>query len=1385
MKSSLSERMLKSYRRGRALKRRNQRRGYSVETLEPRHLLATIGTGFTAGSGPGFVPPDTMGAVGPDAIVELINGRFAVYDKTGAQQTASTLDQFWIAAGVTPTGSFSFDPRVLYDTASGRWFAVSVDNPGAANNFLVAVSNSSDPTAGWTGFQIDSDADNSHWADFPMLGMNQDVLTISANMFDLGNGSANASFLVVPKSGLLATPPTVANSTLIEDVTLTGFSSQPVVDLDDGGLPLNILSSFNKPAGTLKASSIVGTPAAPTVNTAGGTIAVTPRPAPPDIDQPGPKTNIDAGDNRFGGNVIQQQIVGRANPSLWGVQGVEINGRAAIEWYEIDALTYGVVQSGTIEDPSLAFNYPSIAVNDFGDVAIGFSGGDPSTFMSTYVVTGQTSGGVTTFDPIIQTHAGVADYENLDGIGRNRWGDYSATVIDPTDQLTMWTFQEFASGVDQWSVRVTEIIFAPPSEIHGLVWQDENTNGVRDTGERGIPNWTVYLDINDSGGLDPNEPSAVTDAAGLYILETGVGPGTYTVAQILPPLWEHTLPASGKQAVTISQRSQIIQNVNFGNRPVRGSVSGIKWNDLDSDGIHDPDEPGMQGVYIYADINRNGSIALGEPAAITDANGAYQIPGVPPGEIMIREVVNPGWTMTYPALGYHLVDVEPGEDSPNVDFGNAASDDFGDAPAPYPTLIADNGAAHGVLPGFQLGELIDGEDNGLPQANAIGDDMNDLPDEDGVIISGPMFAGSNASVQVIVSTGPYPEGNLQAWIDFNGDGDWNDAGEQIAKDLMLGEGTHTLHFAVPVDVAVGQSFARFRYGFERGMGPTGTARAGEVEDHAVLLLKDEPVANPDDFEVLQDSSNVILDVLANDFPSSTGTLTIVGITQPARGTVSITPGGSSVTYTPDRGTFSPPDDVFSYTIGDGTGKTDSASVTVFVRPQVIVPVAVDDAYQISAGSSNDLHVLENDLPGILGTMQIASVSDPASGTATINDNGTPADPLDDYIVYVPDGSFNVVDQFQYTISNANGTSTATVTLFESPPPGDQSVDLSIDITDPDGNPISEVNLGDEFVLTLYVEDTRIDPVAPGVAAAYLDILYDRNLALPNIDSGNPLGFEIFFAPDYENAIAGDADTPGLLNELGGFQISNFRAGRLEVFSVVFTANAVGEVTFTGDPADLSPDHDVLLYQPPSVVALADIHYGFNSVVIVDPNAGTDGDGEGEPLDVNEDGHITPLDALLVINYLNTGGPTTFTYAPPTRLDVNGDRFVSPIDALMVINHLNNHGEGEGEGSFLPTDPANRTAAALPDLLTDGSAVLTTLDITQSHSTDTERLPLLLTSVPIAVPALHDDWQSWIGTNAEAPTIPLAADQVVGQSWEALLDTLAEDVLEAWLDGGDL
>ena len=165
-----------------------------------------IGTNFTGTTiaQSGFIPPDTMGAVGPNHIVELINGRYAIYDRAGTFQSATSLDSFWSNAGVG-FNSFTFDPRLIYDPSSSRWYAAAVDNPGSANNILLAVSNNSDPTSGWSGFAVDSDAADTRWADFPMLGLTGDRVTVTANMFGIsGATTANVSVYSVAKNDLIA-----------------------------------------------------------------------------------------------------------------------------------------------------------------------------------------------------------------------------------------------------------------------------------------------------------------------------------------------------------------------------------------------------------------------------------------------------------------------------------------------------------------------------------------------------------------------------------------------------------------------------------------------------------------------------------------------------------------------------------------------------------------------------------------------------------------------------------------------------------------------------------------------------------------------------------------------------------------------------------------------------------------------------------------------------------------------------------------------------------------------------------------------------------------------------------------------------------------------------
>ncbi len=157
--------------------------------------------------------------------------------------------------------------------------------------------------------------------------------------------------------------------------------------------------------------------------------------------------------------------------------------------------------------------------------------------------------------------------------------------------------------------------------------------------------------------------------------------------------------------------------------------------------------------------------------------------------------------------------------------------DFGDAPLPYPTLLIENGAQHTIGGSLKLGATVDTELSGTHSAAADADGA----DEDGVTFGTMQVGQLGATVTVVVSGAT---GNLDAWIDFNGDGSWGGPGEQIFASEEVGIGTNSLTFDVPSYAIAGTTYARFRLSSVGALGPEGSAPNGEVEDYQVT------VANP-------------------------------------------------------------------------------------------------------------------------------------------------------------------------------------------------------------------------------------------------------------------------------------------------------------------------------------------------------------------------------------------------------------------------------------------------------------------------------------------------------------------------------------------------------------
>ena len=187
-----------------------------------------------------------------------------------------------------------------------------------------------------------------------------------------------------------------------------------------------------------------------------------------------------------------------------------------------------------------------------------------------------------------------------------------------------------------------------------------------------------------------------------------------------------------------------------------------------------------------------------------------------------------------PNSGY-TVQIEPGEVIRGVDFGNRPVPrwDFGDSPdKPYPTLLANDGARHLIRPDVYLGTQIDADPDGQPTVPALGDDLEEADDDDGVRVLTQFASGKDVRLEVVASQ----RGFLNAWADFNGDGDWLDAGEHFIADRLVSAGPNLISAPVPnVQLPVDFLHARFRFSTQQGLSFKGPAANGEVEDYRFSL----------------------------------------------------------------------------------------------------------------------------------------------------------------------------------------------------------------------------------------------------------------------------------------------------------------------------------------------------------------------------------------------------------------------------------------------------------------------------------------------------------------------------------------------------------------------
>ncbi|NES73799.1 MAG: Cna B-type domain-containing protein, partial [Okeania sp. SIO2D1] len=176
----------------------------------------------------------------------------------------------------------------------------------------------------------------------------------------------------------------------------------------------------------------------------------------------------------------------------------------------------------------------------------------------------------------------------------------------------------------------------------------------------GLTDVTLYLDLNSNGSFEQGEPSTITGSNGEYSFQD-LPPNTYTIREIPQPGFTQT---TTDPIINVNPGSNIT-GINIGNTNNRGSISGIKFNDFDADGILDPGEPGLGNFTLYLDLNNNGFRDTGEANTITNPDGSYSFQDLPPNTYTIREVTKAGFTQT---TADPIITVNSGNNISNVNI---------------------------------------------------------------------------------------------------------------------------------------------------------------------------------------------------------------------------------------------------------------------------------------------------------------------------------------------------------------------------------------------------------------------------------------------------------------------------------------------------------------------------------------------------------------------------------------------------------------------------------------------------------------------------------------------------------------------------------------------
>lgn len=406
--------------------------------------------GFVAINATGWNPPDPVVAVGPNHVIAMTNGAIAFFDKSGNLTFSDQIEGasgFWSAQGA---GGFVFDPEVLFDPHSNRYFAMANERTDNRSFFLIAVSDDDNPNGTWFRYRLDvTDIADSN-IDSPNFAVDDEVVYLTADFF----GPDRFLVYMLRKSDLLVGDPVVDSSLLINGshsygVPMTYDTDAPafyMIQAFEFGNFNNV--RFHAVTDPLSNPQRVTTDVA--VPTYGN---------PQDPVQLGTSSRPELFEARFWSCVYR-------NGSLWAVHHHSPNSTdiVRVRWYEFamnDWPASGqqpqLVQSGELAPSNQngqqsAVFFPSIWVDDLGNAAITMSRSSASEFISMSRAVRSASDPLGTMQEIELVQASTSPFTG------GRWGDYSGTMDDPAEPNTFWGIHEFAQNDGFWQTYIARYV---------------------------------------------------------------------------------------------------------------------------------------------------------------------------------------------------------------------------------------------------------------------------------------------------------------------------------------------------------------------------------------------------------------------------------------------------------------------------------------------------------------------------------------------------------------------------------------------------------------------------------------------------------------------------------------------------------------------------------------------------------------------------------------------------------------------------------------------------------------------------------------------------------------------------------------------------------------